>query len=156
MRIVLNGHPEAIPDDLGNEPLLFVLRDQFGLNGSKFGCGVGSCGACTVIIDGEAQRSCLLPVGTLNDKTILTLEGLSTPEKLHPIQECWIHESVPQCGYCQNGQIMTAYALLAAQLEAGADEIADVMNGTLCRCGTHVRIRKAILRAQAMMREARG
>lgn len=156
MRIVLNGHAEAIPEDLANEPLLFVLRDQFGLNGPKFGCGVGSCGACTVIIDGEAQRSCLLPVGTLNDKTILTLEGLSTAEKLHPIQECWITESVPQCGYCQNGQIMTAYALLATQPEAGADEVAEVMNGVLCRCGTHMRIRDAVLRAQAMMREARG
>lgn len=155
MRIVLNGRAATVPDDLADEPLLFVLRDQFGLNGPKFGCGVGSCGACTVIIDGEAQRSCLLPVGSLEEKCILTLEGLSADGKLHSIQECWITESVPQCGYCQNGQIMTAYALLSTQPEAGRDEIAEAMDGVLCRCGTHVRICRAIIRAQAMMREAR-
>ena len=155
MRIVLNGRAETVPDDLADEPLLFVLRDQLGLNGPKFGCGVGSCGACTVIIDGEAQRSCLLPVGSLEDKSILTLEGLSADRKLHAIQECWITESVPQCGYCQNGQIMTAYTLLSKQPEAGRDEIAEAMDGVLCRCGTHVRIYRAIIRAQAMMREAR-
>lgn len=155
MRIILNGEAEAVPEDLADEPLLFVLRDHFGLNGPKFGCGVGSCGACTVIIEGETQRSCLLPVDSLKDKTILTLEGLSTDEKLHAIQHCWITESVPQCGYCQNGQIMAAYALLSTKPDAGRDEIAEAMDGVLCRCGTHVRIRRAIIRAQAMMREAR-
>jgi len=155
MRILLNTKAETIPDDLAEEPLLFVLRDHFGLNGPKFGCGVGSCGACTVVIDGEAQRSCLLPAGSLDGKAILTLEGLSTGARLHPVQQSWIAESVPQCGYCQNGQIMTAYALLAARPEAGADDIAEAMDGVLCRCGTQARIRKAIIRAQAMMREER-
>ncbi len=155
MRILLNTKAETIPDDLADEPLLFVLRDHFGLNGPKFGCGVGSCGACTVVIDGEAQRSCLLPAGSLDGKAILTLEGLPAGARLHPVQQSWIAESVPQCGYCQNGQIMTAYALLAARPEAGADDIAEAMDGVLCRCGTHARIRKAIDRAQAMMREER-
>ena len=155
MRILLNNKAETIPDDLADEPLLFVLRDHFGLNGPKFGCGVGSCGACTVVVDGEVQRSCLLPAGSLDGKAILTLEGLSPGAKLHPVQQSWIAESVPQCGYCQNGQIMTAYALLAARPEAGADDIAEAMDGVLCRCGTQARIRKAIIRAQATMREER-
>ncbi|MDR7031149.1 (2Fe-2S)-binding protein [Rhizobium rosettiformans] len=155
MRILLNTKAETIPDDLAEEPLLFVLRDHFGLNGPKFGCGVSSCGACTVVVDGEAQRSCLLPAGSLDGKAILTLEGLSAGAKLHPFQQSWIAESVPQCGYCQNGQIMTAYALLAARPEAGADDIAEAMDGVLCRCGTQARIHKAIIRAQAMMREER-
>jgi isoquinoline 1-oxidoreductase alpha subunit len=157
MRIFLNTKAETIPDDLAEEPLLFVLRDHFGLNGPKFGCGVGSCGACTVVVDGEVQRSCLLPAGSLDGKAILTLEGLSAGAKLHPVQQSWIAESVPQCGYCQNGQIMTAYALLAAppEAEADADDIAEAMDGVLCRCGTHARIRKAIIRAQATMREER-
>lgn len=155
MRILLNTKAETIPDDLAEEPLLFVLRDHFGLNGPKFGCGVGSCGACTVVVDGEVQRSCLLPAGSLDGKAILTLEGLSAGARLHPVQQSWIAESVPQCGYCQNGQIMTAYALLAARPEAGADDIAEAMDGVLCRCGTQARIHKAIIRAQAMMREER-
>lgn len=155
MRIFLNNKAETIPDDLAEEPLLFVLRDHFGLNGPKFGCGVGSCGACTVVIDGEAQRSCLLPAGSLDGNAVLTLEGLSAGANLHPIQQSWIAESVPQCGYCQSGQIMTAYALLAARPEAVADDIAEAMDGVLCRCGTHSRIRKAIIRAQAMLREER-
>nr|CAD6629924.1 (2Fe-2S)-binding protein [arsenite-oxidising bacterium NT-25] len=155
MRFLLNGKTEAIPEDLADEPLLFVLRDHFKLNGPKFGCGVGSCGACTVVADGQAQRSCLLSAGSLDGRAVMTLEGLSAGEKLHLIQECWIAESVPQCGYCQNGQIMTAYALLAAQPDAGADEISATMDAVLCRCGTHARIRKAIARAQAMMREER-
>lgn len=153
MRIVLNQQPATIPDDLADEPLLFVLRDHFRLNGPRFGCGVGSCGACTVIVDGEAQRSCLLAASATDGRAILTLEGLAEAGKLHPLQESWIAESVPQCGYCQNGQIMTAHTLLTSSPDAGPDEIAEAMDGVLCRCGTQTRIRKAIARAQAMLKE---
>lgn len=151
MRITLNRQSVEIPNELSDEPLLFVLRDHFELNGPRFGCGVGSCGACTVVIDGEAQRSCVYPVSAAQDSEVLTLEGLAEGHKLHPVQQAWIEESVPQCGYCQNGQIMTAFALLAAQPDAGAAEIEAVMDGVLCRCGTQARIRKAIARAQSVM-----
>lgn len=152
MRIVLNQQPATIPDEFADEPLLFVLRDHFGLNGPRFGCGVGSCGACTVIIDGEAQRSCTVPVSAVDGSSVLTLEGLATGRALHPLQESWIAESVPQCGYCQNGQLMTAHALLTARPDAGPKEIAEAMDGVLCRCGTQMRIRKAIARAQARLK----
>jgi aerobic-type carbon monoxide dehydrogenase small subunit (CoxS/CutS family) len=151
MRITLNRRSVEIPDDLAYEPLLSVLRDHFELNGPRFGCGVGSCGACTVVIDGEAQRSCVYPMAAADGRRVLTLEGLADCDRLHPVQQAWIDESVPQCGYCQNGQIMTAFALLAARPDAGAPEIEAVMDGILCRCGTHARIRKAIARAQSEM-----
>jgi isoquinoline 1-oxidoreductase alpha subunit len=149
MRIALNRQSVEIPDDLADEPLLFVLRDHFELNGPRFGCGVGSCGACTVVIDGEAQRSCLYPMSAADGREVVTLEGLAEGGRLHPVQQAWIEESVPQCGYCQNGQIMTAFALLAARPDAGAAEIEAAMDGVLCRCGTHARVRKAVARAQA-------
>ena len=151
MRFTLNRQSVEIPDELSDEPLLFVLRDHFELNGPRFGCGVGSCGACTVVIDGEAQRSCVYPTSATQGSEVLTLEGLAEGASLHPVQQAWIEESVPQCGYCQNGQIMTAFALLAARPDAGAAEIEAVMDGVLCRCGTHARIRKAIARAQSAM-----
>lgn len=151
MRIILNRQSVEIPDELSDEPLLFVLRDHFKLNGPRFGCGVASCGACTVVIDGEAQRSCVYPASAAQGSEVLTLEGLADGDKLHPVQQAWIEESVPQCGYCQNGQIMTAFALLAARPDAGASAIEAVMDGVLCRCGTQARIRKAIARAQAAM-----
>jgi aerobic-type carbon monoxide dehydrogenase small subunit (CoxS/CutS family) len=151
MRITLNRRSVEIPDELSDEPLLFVLRDHFELNGPRFGCGVGSCGACTVVVDGEAQRSCVYSTAAADGRQVLTLEGLAEGDNLDPVQQAWIDESVPQCGYCQNGQIMTAFALLAAQPDATAAEIEDVMNGVLCRCGTHARIRKAISRAQSAM-----
>ena len=152
MRITLNRQPRTIPEELADEPLLFVLRDHFELNGPRFGCGVGSCGACTVVIDGEAQRSCVYPASAADGQNILTLEGLAEDGRLHPLQECWIAESVPQCGYCHNGQIMTAYALLSSSPDAGLGDIAAAMDGVLCRCGTHVRIRRAIARAQSTLR----
>ncbi|MBX9462767.1 MAG: (2Fe-2S)-binding protein [Aquamicrobium sp.] len=151
MRIILNRQSVEIPDEFSDEPLLFVLRDHFGLNGPRFGCGVASCGACTVVIDGEAQRSCVYPASAAHGSEVLTLEGLADGDKLHPVQQAWIEESVPQCGYCQNGQIMTAFALLAARPGANASRIEAVMDGVLCRCGTQARIRKAIARAQAAM-----
>ena len=153
MQITLNRQTETIPDELADEPLLFVLRDHFALNGPRFGCGVGSCGACTVMIDGEAQRACIFPAAMAEGRDVLTLEGLAADGALHLLQECWIAESVPQCGYCQNGQIMTAHALLTSRPDADAEEIATAMDGVLCRCGTQARIRRAIARAQAQMAE---
>ena len=154
MRITLNRQSVEIPDEHSDEPLLFVLRDHFGLNGPRFGCGVGSCGACTVVIDGEAQRSCIYPTAAAGGRQVLTLEGLAEGGRLHPVQQAWIDESVPQCGYCQNGQIMTAVALLTAQPDAGKAETEAAMDGVLCRCGTQARIRQAVARAQSAMARA--
>jgi isoquinoline 1-oxidoreductase subunit alpha len=151
MRIMLNCQSVEIADELATEPLLFVLRDHFELNGPRFGCGVGSCGACTVVIDGEAQRSCIYPASAVSGRQVVTLEGLADGDRLHPVQQAWIDESVPQCGYCQNGQTMTAFALLAARPDATVAEIEAAMDGVLCRCGTQSRIRKAITRAQSAM-----
>jgi aerobic-type carbon monoxide dehydrogenase small subunit (CoxS/CutS family) len=133
-------------DILPGMPLLWVLRDLLGLTGTKFGCGAGLCGACTVHVDGVAARSCLLPADSLQRHRVTTIEGLS-PDRSHPVQRAWIAEDVPQCGYCQSGQIMTAAALLARQPAPSDDEIEAVMTGNLCRCGTYVRIRRAIRRA---------
>jgi isoquinoline 1-oxidoreductase alpha subunit len=151
MRITLNRQSVEIPDEHSDEPLLFVLRDHFGLNGPRFGCGVGSCGACTVVIDGEAQHSCIYPTAAAEGRQVLTLEGLADGDRLHPVQQAWIDESVPQCGYCQNGQIMTAFALLAARPDATVAEVEAAMDRVLCRCGTQSRIRKAIARAKSAM-----
>jgi isoquinoline 1-oxidoreductase alpha subunit len=127
-------------------PLLWVLRDTLQLTGTKFGCGTGFCGACTVHLDGSAVRSCLTQVSTVSGKSITTIEGLSS-NGLHPVQQAWIAEEVPQCGYCQTGQIMSATALLAKNPQPSDDQITQAMNGNLCRCGTYERIRKAIHRA---------
>jgi isoquinoline 1-oxidoreductase subunit alpha len=127
-------------------PLLWVLRDTLQLTGTKFGCGTGFCGACTVHLDGSAVRSCLTQVSTVSGKSITTIEGLSA-NGLHPVQRAWIAEEVPQCGYCQTGQIMSATALLAKNPQPSDDQITQAMNGNLCRCGTYERIRKAIHRA---------
>jgi aerobic-type carbon monoxide dehydrogenase small subunit (CoxS/CutS family) len=127
-------------------PLLWVLRDTLGLTGTKFGCGIAQCGACTVHIDGEATRSCITPINYCDGKSITTIEGLST-DLSHPLQKAWIEEDVPQCGYCQSGQIMTAAALLAQRPNPTDKEIDDALQGMLCRCGTYPRIRRAIHRA---------
>jgi isoquinoline 1-oxidoreductase alpha subunit len=133
---------EVSPDT----PLLWVLRDSLGLTGTKYGCGIGACGACTVHLDGEAVCSCTLPVGQVGERTITTIEGLS-PNGDHPLQRAWIEEKVSQCGYCQPGQIMAAAALLAKNPDPGDDDIDAAMSGNLCRCGTYQRIRRAIHRA---------
>jgi len=127
-------------------PLLWVLRDTLSLTGTKYGCGVGLCGACTVHLDGNAVRSCVTPVSAAAGKKILTIEGLAS-ENPHPLQVAWIAEDVPQCGYCQSGQIMTAAALLAKNPSPSDEDITNAMTGNLCRCGTYNRIRKAIHRA---------
>jgi isoquinoline 1-oxidoreductase alpha subunit len=132
----------AAPDT----PLLWVIREDLAMTGTKFGCGIGQCGACTVHVDGAAVRSCQTPVSTVEGKTILTIEGLSD-DGSHPLQLAWIEEQVPQCGYCQSGQIMSAAALLTRTPNPADSEIDAAMAGNICRCGTYQRIRKAIHRA---------
>ncbi len=127
-------------------PLLWVLRDSLQLTGTKFGCGIGQCGSCTVHIDGEAQKSCQFPVGSVAGKSITTIEGLSSDGN-HAVQQAWIAEQVPQCGYCQSGQIMRAVSLLAKSPKPTDDQIDETMSENLCRCGTYQRIRRAIHRA---------
>ena len=124
-------------------PLLWVIRDFIGLTGTKYGCGIAQCGACTLHIDGKATRSCSVPVSTIGNKKITTIEGLS-PDGRHPLQLAWEQDDVPQCGYCQTGQIMNAASLLAQNSNPTDDEIRRAMNGNLCRCGTYQRIQKAI------------
>jgi isoquinoline 1-oxidoreductase subunit alpha len=141
----LNGRATTVNVD-PQMPLLWVLRDTLNMTGTKFGCGMALCGACTVHINGEASRSCILPVSSVEGKKITTIEGLSA-DGSHPVQKAWIEEDVPQCGYCQSGQIMSAVALLAKKPNPTDVEIDDAMSGNLCRCGTYQRIRKAIHRA---------
>jgi isoquinoline 1-oxidoreductase alpha subunit len=147
MQITVNGRLAEIPDERGGDPLLWILRETLGLTGTKFGCGQGLCGACTVHLDGAAVRSCQISAGGAAGHSIITIEGLATPGGLHPVQEAWIAESVPQCGYCQAGQIMSAVALLHETPKPDDAAIDAAMAGNLCRCGTYQRIRKAIHRA---------
>ncbi len=148
MKLRVNGSVHTVPGEWQAESLLFFLRGQLGLVGAKFGCGVGDCGACTVIVDGEAVRSCQLPVDGLEGAAIRTVEGLAAPSgALHPVQKAWLDEAVPQCGYCQAGQIMSAVALLEQNPNPGDPEIEAAMDGNLCRCGTYRRIRRAIHQA---------
>lgn len=148
MRIVINGKARTIPEEWREETLLFVLREHYGLVAAKFGCGAGLCGACAVIVDGEAIRSCITSVEDVEGKSIRTLEGLSKDDgTLHPLQQAWIDHAVPQCGYCQAGQIMSAVALLEQNPRPDEDEIDAAMSGNLCRCGTYRRIKSAIRNA---------
>jgi isoquinoline 1-oxidoreductase alpha subunit len=149
----VNGTERKI-DVAPDTPLLWVLRDTLELTGTKYGCGAGLCGACTVHIEGQATRSCITPVSAAAGKSITTIEGLSQSGS-HPLQLAWIAEDVPQCGYCQSGQIMQAAALLAKTANPSEQEIIDGMNGNLCRCGTYHRIRKAVARAAASAGGAR-
>jgi isoquinoline 1-oxidoreductase subunit alpha len=148
MELNLNGRAtavEAAPDT----PLLWVLRDVLGLTGTKFGCGMALCGACTVHLDGAAVRSCVLPVAAVGQRRVTTIEGLS-PDRSHPVQRAWMELDVPQCGYCQSGQIMSAAALLQRTPQPTDDDINAAMSGNICRCGTYQRIRAAIHRAAAL------
>ncbi|HEX7360171.1 MAG TPA: (2Fe-2S)-binding protein [Bryobacteraceae bacterium] len=147
----VNGQRRTVDVD-PQTPLLWVLRDTFNLTGTKYGCGIALCGACTVHVDGEAARSCAYPVGTVAGKKITTIEGLST-DRSHPVQQAWIEHQVPQCGYCQSGQIMTAVAFLAKHPSPAARDVDDAMSNNICRCGTAQRIRSAVLRAAELMRK---
>ncbi len=148
MRLTVNGNAIDIDAD-PDMPLLWALRDLAGVLGPKFGCGIAACGACTVHIDGTPVRSCALPVGEV-DGDILTIDGLATDGKLHPVQQAWLEEQVAQCGYCQTGQIMSAVALLNEIANPTDEDIDNAMGGNLCRCGTYPRIRSAIKRAAAL------
>lgn len=145
IKLNING-TERTYDGNDEVPLLWVIRDYFGLTGTKYGCGIGQCGACTVHVDGQATRSCMLRVSNAVGKKITTIEGLSN-EGDHPLQLAWEEVDVPQCGYCQAGQIMSAAALLKSNPAPTESDIAKAMAGNICRCGTYVRIRKAISRA---------
>jgi len=138
----VNGGTRAVDADPGT-PLLWALRDLLGLTGTKFGCGIGACGACTVHLNGQAVRSCITSIGDVGDQEITTIEGLSQ-EGTHPVQRAWVANNVPQCGYCQAGQIMQAAALLKDTPKPTDQQITDAMSGNVCRCGTYQRIRAAI------------
>jgi aerobic-type carbon monoxide dehydrogenase small subunit (CoxS/CutS family) len=145
INFTLNGKAQTVevsPD----MPLLWVLRDTLNMTGTKFGCGMALCGACTVHINGEATRSCITPISSVSGKKVTTIEGISA-DGSHPVQQAWIAEDVPQCGYCQSGQIMSAVALLTKKSNPTDADIDDAMSGNICRCGTYQRIRKAIHRA---------
>jgi isoquinoline 1-oxidoreductase subunit alpha len=148
LKLIVNGRPSTVdvPPDM---PLLWVIRDVLNLKGTKYGCGIGQCGACTVHLEGQPARSCLTPVSSAANARITTIEGLS-PDGSHPLQKAWEEVDVPQCGYCQAGQIMTAAALLAKHPNPTDEDIETAMNGNLCRCGTYPRIRQAIHKAASM------
>ncbi len=149
----LNGKPVNVDDD-PSTPLLWVLRDSLGSTGTKFGCGMALCGACTVHLDGKAIRSCVAPLARVAGKRVTTIEGLSA-NLSHPLQRAWIEVDVPQCGYCQSGQIMSAAVLLAQNAKPTDKDIDEAMSGNICRCGTYTRIRKAIHRAAEIAAEKR-
>ncbi len=149
-QLIVNG--QGIETDAAADtPLLWVLRDHLGMTGTKFGCGMALCGACTVHVDGTPTRSCVLPLSAVAGKRVDTIEGLS-PDRSHPVQRAWIELDVPQCGYCQSGQIMAAAALLRDKPEPTDADIDAAMSGNICRCGTYPRIRKAIHRAAKLAR----
>ena len=148
----LNGKPQTLDVDPAT-PLLWVLRDVLNLTGTKYGCGIAQCGACTVHVDGSAQRSCSVPLSSIAGKKVITIEGLSS-DRTHPVQLAWIAEQVPQCGYCQSGQIMTAVAFLNKNANPSVADVNSAMSRNICRCGTAQRIRKAILRAATDMKKA--
>jgi isoquinoline 1-oxidoreductase alpha subunit len=150
VEFTINGQRATFGGD-ESMPLLWYLRDHARLTGTKFGCGIGACGACTVHVNGTALRSCITPVAAVAGKSVTTIEGLAQGEKLHPVQRAWIEEDVPQCGYCQAGQIMAAVDLLKRTPDPSAADVNSITN--LCRCGTYVRIRKAIRRAATLMKE---
>jgi isoquinoline 1-oxidoreductase alpha subunit len=152
IKLLVNGTERTVDAD-PSMPLLWALRDLLGLRGTKYGCGISACGACTVHLDGKAVKSCVVPLSAAAGAGITTIEGLGGD---HPVQRAWVEEQVPQCGYCQSGQVMQAVALLAANPKPTRDEIREGMNGVLCRCGTYVRIESAVQRAAALMSQGKG
>ena len=147
MRLKVNGRDAAVPPDWRDESLLDVLREALGLVGAKYGCGVGLCGACTVLVDGEPARACLLRAAEVGEREVTTVEGLARGDRLHPVQQAWLDEAVPQCGYCQAGQIVATVALLRRVPRPTDAQVDEALAGQLCRCGTHARIRRAVRRA---------
>jgi nicotinate dehydrogenase subunit A len=150
LSLTVNGRSYSLPVP-ADAPLLTVLRNDLGLNGPKFGCGLGECGACTVLVDGTAARACVIPVGGVAGRSITTLEGLGTRDQLHPVQQAFIDEQAAQCGYCLNGMIMMATALLAREPNPSEACIRGELSGNLCRCGTHVEIVRAVQRAAQLL-----
>jgi len=147
--LTVNGQQHQV-DVAADTPILWVLRDHLTLVGTKYGCGIAQCGACTVHLDGTAVRSCTLPVSAVGDRSITTIEGLSEDGD-HPVQEAWLEHDVPQCGYCQAGQVMTAAAFLESNPDPSEDEVEEAMDGNICRCGTYLRIRDAVQTAASKM-----
>ena len=155
VNLKVNGRSHTVDVEPGT-PLLYILRNDLELHGPKFGCGLGQCGACTVIIEGQAIRSCIRSVASVGDSEITTLEGLGTPENPHPIQKAWIETQAVQCGYCMNGQIMGTKALLDRNPDPTDAEIREALADILCRCGTYYRVLQAVKRASQIMRAAAG
>lgn len=147
----VNGNAVAVTAEDPGMPLLYALRDDLALHGPRFGCGLGQCGACTVLLDGKAVRSCITPISSVSNRHVVTLEGLGTPAEPHPLQQAFIDEQAAQCGYCINGMIMQAASLLGQQRQPSEAEIKQALAHNLCRCGTHQRIVRAIRRAAASM-----
>jgi isoquinoline 1-oxidoreductase alpha subunit len=155
MRLTVNGSERRIPEAWRDETLLSTLREHLGLVGAKYSCGKGFCGACTVHVDGVPVNSCGVRTADVEGQSVLTIEGLARPDgRLHPLQQAWIEERVPQCGYCQTGQILRALALLVANPHPSEEEVVAAMAGNLCRCGTYDRIKRAIRRAADLLAEA--
>ncbi len=154
-QLSVNGKPRSVNAD-SDTPLLYVLRDDLGLQGPKYGCGLGQCGACTVLLNGEAVRSCIMPVASVKAGKVVTLEGLGTIEKLHPVQQAFIDEQAAQCGYCINGMVMTTVAFLGKTPRPSEGQIQKALANNLCRCGTHTRIVKAVQRAAAATTTVKG
>ena len=152
----VNGEVRQIGAAWRGATLLQFLRDGLGLTGTKFGCGKGVCGACTVHIDGQAVRACITPLNRVVSAEVTTIEGLASPAGLHPVQQAWVELGVPQCGYCQPGQVMTAAAFLEQNDNPSPRQVEQAMNGNLCRCGTQPRIKQGVLRAAAAIREAQA
>jgi nicotinate dehydrogenase subunit A len=151
LTLAINGTRRTVTVDDPDTPLLYVLRNDLGLTGTKFGCGLAQCGACTVLVDGRATRSCVTPVSAVRQQPVITIEGLGTPERPDPVQAAFIAEQAAQCGYCTAGMVVAARALLAHTPRPSEIEVRDALVGNLCRCGTHVRVVRAVLRAAAAM-----
>ena len=149
IRLAVNGQPREVTAD-PETPLLYVLRNDLGLTGTKFGCGLGQCGACTVLVGGQAVRSCLLPVQAVAGQAVTTIEGLGSPERPHPLQATFIEEQAAQCGYCTPGIVMTAKAFLDQTPRPTESQVKQALAGVLCRCGTHDRVIRAVMRAASM------